>query len=102
MEKKYTKRDKIKLVKDINKCDKNLHEQIMRIIFIYENDNKINIPYDSNINKTMIDFSKLDDKLINQIENIYETYLSNLNYLKDTNSQYKQVKNDFNIVLQNN
>lgn len=97
--KKYTKRDKIKLVKDINKCNSDLHEQLFRTIINYENDNNIKIPYSSNTSKTLIDFSKLDDELIRQLDNLYKTYLSNLQYLKDTDTQYNQAKDDVNIVL---
>lgn len=97
--KKYTKRDKIKLVKEINRCEPALHEQLFRTIINYENNSGNKIAYDSNTTKTLIDFSKLNNNLIGQIENLYNTYISNLQYLKDTDTQYNQAKDDVNIVL---
>lgn len=99
MSKKYTKRDKIKLVRDINKCDSELHEQLFKIIINYENSTGTKVLYSSNTTKTLIDFSKLDNELIIQLDNLYTTYLSNLEYLKETDTQYNQAKDDVNIVL---
>jgi hypothetical protein len=97
--KKYTKRQKEKIVKDINKDKSTLHEQILITIYNYEKEKSIIIPCSSNNSKTLIDFGKFDNELIFRLENLYTTFKSNEQYLKQTDIQYAQSKDNMNIVL---
>lgn len=96
---KFTKREKTRLVKNINKAEPKLHEQLLLTIYRYEKEKNINISCSSNSTKTLIDFTKLDDELINRLESLYNTYKSNEEYMKVTDIQYAQSKDDMNIVL---
>lgn len=99
MAKKYTKREKTILVKNINNAPTKLHEQLLLTIYKYEKDNNVSISCSSNYSKTLIDFSKLNNELIEKLESLYNTYKSNEEYLKETDIQYAQSKDDMNVVL---
>ena len=96
---KFTKREKTRLVKNINKAPPKLHEQLLLTIYRHEKEKNINISCSSNSTKTLIDFTKLDDELINKLQSLYNTYKSNEEYMKVTDIQYAQSKDDMNIVL---